>query len=108
MSVEYDVWSASSSRASASPVTSHTSVPRNVTTFATGPLASRVSASRGVGSMPSRLSGQVSRSGTRSSRVRSMPGLRAMRARRTRERTASSNSATSTPFSVRFENCRES
>ena len=102
MSVEYDVWSASSSRDSASPVTSHTSVPRNVTTLATGPLASRVSASRGVGSMPSRFSGQVSRSGTRSNRVRSMPGLRAMRARRTRERTASSSIVTSTPYGIRI------
>ena len=38
MSVEYDVWSASSSRASASPVTSQTSTPRKVTTLATGPF----------------------------------------------------------------------
>ena len=97
MSVEYDVWSASISRASASPVTSHTSMPRKVTTRATGPLVSRVSASRAIGSTPSRRNGQVSRSGTRSRRVRSTPGLRAISARRTSERTASTTGAIPIP-----------
>ena len=49
MSVEYDERSPSTSRASAAPVTSQMSIPRNVTSFETG-SCSRSSPTRGTGS----------------------------------------------------------
>ena len=77
--------SASTARASASPVTIQMVMPRNDVSRWTGSVA-RVAPMRPTGSTPSRPSGQVSRAGTRSSRVRST--LRAPPAARTPRRTA--------------------
>src|SRR6478609_7730282 len=82
MSVEYDVVSRSTSRASASPVTTHTSRPRKVVSLCTGSV-SRTCEIRWLGAITSRCRGQDNESGTLSSRVRSIPPARAIRRSRT-------------------------
>ncbi len=82
MSVEYDVVSLSTSRDSASPVTSQTSRPKRETSRCTG-SSSRVAPSRADGDITSRCRGQDNESGTLSSRDRSMPPAREIRRSRT-------------------------